>query len=108
MSINPYLYYRIKESIKKRDRSIVGVDRKNRQILDEKKKLQARVASMEKERKMNKTDSEEQERPIKISLREWGFNGTVPPGLKLVITPFESYLTPSNEALSNEVKNESN
>ena len=39
---------------------------------------------------------------------EWGFNGTVPPGLKLVITPFESYLTPSNEALSNEVKNESN
>ena len=50
MSINPYLYYRIKESIKKRDRSIGKIYRKNRQILNEKKELQRKLSDTDKEK----------------------------------------------------------
>ena len=50
MSINPYLYYRIKESIKKSDRSIGKIYRKNRQILNEKKELQRKLSDTDKEK----------------------------------------------------------
>lgn len=50
--INPYLYYRIKESIKERDDSFGRVYRKNRQLLDEKKKVKLELEEI-KEKSRN-------------------------------------------------------
>ena len=52
MSINPYLYYRIKEAIGGRDNSFSRVYRKNRQLLDEAKKAKLELKEI-KEKSRN-------------------------------------------------------
>jgi len=47
--IKPYVYYRIKESIRGRDDSFSRVYRKNRQLLDEAKKAKLELKEKTKE-----------------------------------------------------------